>query len=485
MIRLGSAPILAALGTLVVALVGPPWRDPEPGAPANPVASAWRMPAHGPTPESAPTRTAEGLVWVGANDLARLMNATKFWRVDVRKLVLRVGDHRVVLTADNPFVLVDDRTVHLPGSIRSLNGELQVPVALLDSLPHDSTLARLLFDPGRRAVLEVPALGLVGAPRVTLDGGATRLAIDVDRPEDVAVTSRSRAHFLVRSTGFFVGSIPESLPEASLVRAIRMMPAAIGTTFELEIAPRAQGFRIVRDPEHRRVALQFAEPAREDMESFAPEGPAGPRRLKVVAIDPGHGGSDLGVTVAGAVEKDLTLSLARMLRTELSRRLQVRVTLIREDDRDLSVAERAERANRARADLVISLHFDGFPSLSARGATAYCPPATFGPPPGARGPGSTAELEVLPWRDVAIRHAVSSRELAEDILSALELRAQGPARLRETLPYALLGVNAPGVMLECATLTSEADRSRVMNPAGLDDLAAAIADGVEQFQRSK
>ena len=39
--------------------------------------------------------------YVGANDLARLLEATKYWRADVRKLVLRAGAHRVTLTADN------------------------------------------------------------------------------------------------------------------------------------------------------------------------------------------------------------------------------------------------------------------------------------------------------------------------------------------------------------------------------------------------
>jgi N-acetylmuramoyl-L-alanine amidase len=92
---------------------------------------------------------------------------------------------------------------------------------------------------------------------------------------------------------------------------------------------------------------------------------------------------------------------------------------------------------------------------------------------------------VLPWRDVATRHAVQSRELAEDLLSSLELRGLGPTRLRELLPYALLGVNAPGLMLECATLTSEADRSRVTGTQGLTELAASIVDGIEAYARGK
>ena len=85
----------------------------------------------------------------------------------------------------------------------------------------------------------------------------------------------------------------------------------------------------------------------------------------------------------------------------------------------------------------------------------------------------------------ALRHAVQSRELAEALLSRLELRGQGPTRLREFLPYSLLGVDAPGLMLECATLTAPEDRDRVMAPDGLAALAATLADGIEAYQRNE
>jgi N-acetylmuramoyl-L-alanine amidase len=80
---------------------------------------------------------------------------------------------------------------------------------------------------------------------------------------------------------------------------------------------------------------------------------------------------------------------------------------------------------------------------------------------------------------------VAARQLSEDLLSALELHSQGPTRLREILPYSMLGVNAPGLLLECATLTSDADRARVAAPRGLADLAATIAEGIEAWQRNE
>jgi N-acetylmuramoyl-L-alanine amidase len=197
-------------------------------------------------------------------------------------------------------------------------------------------------------------------------------------------------------------------------------------------------------------------------------------------LDPGHGGADPGARADGQEEKGLALELARLVREELVARMPVRVLLTREDDRTLSAEQRAEFANRVRADIVISLHFDGFGSADAAGATAYCPPAT----------GRTDPLEVSggwtlrAWRDIPLSHAVQSRALAEAVLSALELRGQGPTRLREALPFPLVGVDAPGILLECATLTAPIDRRRITRPDGLRILASTLADGIEAYQRN-
>src|SRR5262249_11709269 len=110
-------------------------------------AHAARVPERAPGPDSAPVQTLDGRPMIGANGLPRLLDATKFWRGDVRKLELRVHAHRVLLTADNPWVIVDESTVRLPSPVRSLGGELQAPLDLIESLPRDSTIHRLTYDP--------------------------------------------------------------------------------------------------------------------------------------------------------------------------------------------------------------------------------------------------------------------------------------------------------------------------------------------------
>ena len=90
-------------------------------------------------------------------------------------------------------------------------------------------------------------------------------------------------------------------------------------------------------------------------------------------LDPGHGGRDPGAKgVSGStIEKDLTLQFARELRDKLAERGRVRVAMTREDDRYLTLDQRAEIARRLGASAYLSLHMDSAPNPLARGATIY------------------------------------------------------------------------------------------------------------------
>src|SRR3954447_257855 len=93
----------------------------------------------------------------------------------------------------------------------------------------------------------------------------------------------------------------------------------------------------------------------------------------IVVIDAGHGGRDPGATsVSGEVrEKQLTLVLAQALRDELVKRGRVRVAMTRDDDRYLTLDDRAAVARRLDAAMFVSIHIDSAANPLARGASVY------------------------------------------------------------------------------------------------------------------
>lgn len=80
-------------------------------------------------------------------------------------------------------------------------------------------------------------------------------------------------------------------------------------------------------------------------------------RLFTVVIDPGHGGKDPGAVGATSREKDIVLSVGLKLGELIDKNYSdVKILYTRKDDRFVPLNKRAEIANKARADLFISIH---------------------------------------------------------------------------------------------------------------------------------
>jgi N-acetylmuramoyl-L-alanine amidase len=110
-------------------------------------------------------------------------------------------------------------------------------------------------------------------------------------------------------------------------------------------------------------------------EPAVPRGPAGGprmRRLLTIAIDPGHGGEDPGATGgSGTHEKDVVLSIARMLKSKIDAQPNMRAMMTRDADYFVPLGVRVQKARRVQADLFVSIHADAFLSPEARGASVF------------------------------------------------------------------------------------------------------------------
>lgn len=172
-----------------------------------------------------------------------------------------------------------------------------------------------------------------------------------------------------------------------------------------------------------------------------------------VVLDAGHGGRDPGaIACTGMFEKDVTLPVTHMVR----RRLQagnVRVTLTRADDRFLELDERADIANRAGADLFVSIHADSCPNRRVSGHTLYV----------ARGAGAPC---------VVAAHCVSRRMQAAGVTSRGVRRANYRVLVRTTCPAVLVELGYLSNPWEARLLASDAHRRAVAN---------ALADGILDF----
>lgn len=97
-------------------------------------------------------------------------------------------------------------------------------------------------------------------------------------------------------------------------------------------------------------------------------------RLATVVIDPGHGGHDPGAVSADkkTYEKTITLDISKRLAARIQESYpDVKVVLTRTTDEFISLADRAEKANKVNANLFISIHVNATKSSSPNGYSLH------------------------------------------------------------------------------------------------------------------
>ena len=212
----------------------------------------------------------------------------------------------------------------------------------------------------------------------------------------------------------------------------------------------------------------------------------------LVVIDAGHGGRDPGaISVSGQVrEKELTLVLAQALRDELVKRGRVRVAMTRDDDRYLTLEDRAAVARRLSAAMFVSIHIDSAANPLARGASVYslsdvasdaeaaglAARENAGEDQNARGDAVQMMLADLSMRSHMSASADLASRLVNKAAGRVELR---PNPHRFAAFHVLRRADAPAVLFEAGYLSNADDELLLRNPAERAKMVLALAQAIE------
>ncbi len=391
----------------------------------------------------------------------------------------RGSDRMLILGADYPEVEVRSR--HAPTFTRVfLDSDRAVPLAIEDA--------------------EAEAGGVL---RVTLDTPFLRTSyrgetnID-DVVERVSLERRESTYVLVVELGEHYGSFrTERRGNGIVLNLIRSRVPTRGTgtaeEFEWDLSEQEQpedgpGDKEAElDEDARNPNAQIIElPEDYYLPAARPEFPSdpeGPARLRIVTLDPGHGGAETGAEgQGGSVEKGVVLSICRRFQRLLQTRLGIRVILTRDGDRDLSLDERAVFANSNKSDLFISVHADASPRRNARGSSVYFLSYS-----------STAQnasiggddLDFILWHMAQASHLRQSSQLAEVMQEELQA-VTGPERVNRGIKQntfrVLKGATMPAVLVEVGFI-SNAEEERLLSSADYQDkLAEALYRGLVRYK---
>jgi N-acetylmuramoyl-L-alanine amidase len=217
-----------------------------------------------------------------------------------------------------------------------------------------------------------------------------------------------------------------------------------------------------------------------------------------IVIDAGHGGHDSGTLGAGGIEeKDVVLDVALRLGKLLHDRLGAEIVYTRADDTFIPLETRTAIANKAQADLFISVHANSSEDASARGVEVYYLNFTSDPEAmevasreNAVSTQSVHDLSDL-VKKIALKDKIDeSRELAEDVDESLYsglTKGNGGLKNRgvKKAPFVvLIGANMPSILAEISFVTNPTDADELRRPEYRERVAESLYSGVARYAKA-
>jgi len=195
---------------------------------------------------------------------------------------------------------------------------------------------------------------------------------------------------------------------------------------------------------------------------------------RVIVIDPGHGGSNVGThsVLDGRFEKEFTLDWAKRLKPLLETN-GWKVFLTRTSDTYVTNTSRAVFAEAHHADLFISLHFNSAaPDQKAAGLETYCFTPTGMPSTVTRGY-ADPWMEKLSSNDFDAQNLQLALKLQGALLRATGMEDRGVRHVRYI--EVLRGQNRPAVLIEGGYLSNPYEAEKIESAEFRQKLAEAVA----------
>lgn len=444
------------------------------------------------------TQTSKGVLYLPLADIVRNFNLPYTNDTSQEAFTVRGANSQIVLTRNSAVISVNNQITLLPNPVLHDNGIWLVPVEFLQQ-----GLSRVTTTEFRRRAGSPRAFAGRAKPAdLTMSsqsqGSLTRLTLRTSTPVTVELKRDSAQH---RAVLLFAPKPIDPARESvdfkdRLVQSINFNDSDGSPKVVVEVSDDVGDIRMSASEENRVHFVDFirktelteaAAPnpagtgaAAKRQEPSAPPGKTNTAGVRVIVIDPGHGGIDTGASTSGALEKDITLALARKLRATLQSRLGATVLLTRDSDMALTSEARSAVANNNRADLFISLHVGYSANKADLGSSVYVIQDNFA----ASTLPSTEKTQrlFLPWylgyrtnRESSVKAAtVLSQELSSSLPGWTFPIRTGPVGV-------LASTIMPAVLIEIGNLNNPDSTQALLDDTFQSRFGTTVAGAIERF----
>lgn len=171
---------------------------------------------------------------------------------------------------------------------------------------------------------------------------------------------------------------------------------------------------------------------------------------RIIVLDPGHGGYDPGAMKNNVMEKNMTISIAKLIEKNLKAQ-GATVIMTRNDDNFVSLEDRVILSNNKKPDIFVSVHINSSENTEAHG------------------------IETHYFKDDSLDLA---KEIHKSMASEIEETDRGILKSRF---YVIRHTNQPSVLLELGFISNDDERNLLLLPEQQEKFAKAITDGISNY----
>lgn len=446
-----------------------------------------------------------GLDFIEVGAFSRLVKARTYYNDLAKKIVIYLGNHKIKVTALNPYVMIDDKIYQMPISTEFDEDGIWVPVKYFFNLIKDISPVPISYQKDKSIILMVK------------EGTNVHSIITEEKINGYLIRIATFKHFqsselAVRLIGGWlyldiVGGIVDTtrlslLGSNKLLR--KMIPVQFSESAQLSFNLRKKIERndvsISSSENEILLSIRTSEELPEDiLVDLVSE-----RQkwlIDKIIIDPGHGGKDPGTIGPGRLyEKNIVLDIAKRLKKLLVDKLGVEVLLTRDKDKFVDLRLRSSFANNNKGKLFISIHVNSFPHRRAYGMETYV-----------LGTARTKEDKLLaekensvikygdswaPYSDLSNENSillaiarnsfeVESQNIAARVQSFVKKDLGTKNRGVKQGPFqVLVGTLMPKIYVEVGYITNNRDRSNLRKKSYRQKIAETIFKGIKEFKQN-
>jgi N-acetylmuramoyl-L-alanine amidase len=478
-------------------------------------------PAGGRAGTKLPLLWKNGISYVGTFQLSKALQYHTYFNEEKRKIVIYFPQNKILISADNPFVLIDNNTFQMPAKSVWHKKEIYVPLSFLIPLINKYSNLKMEFDEKALSLRVIQKQYNVTNIDIESkeNGTVVRIATSLNfKPGEMSLTKRYQWYHIDLYGAKADLELLRRTSLAGLIRQIKVeqLGDLLSIAFRLRQEPISR--EIYQDQFNNEVVAIFrtkeeladnTNDAEENDNSAKDEihDQLSEERKKwlidTIVIDPGHGGKDPGAIGAKKVyEKDIVLDVGLKLGDLIKKNIPgVKVIFTRKDDRFIELKRRTQIANENNAKVFISIHVNSNRKKNINGFETYI----LGPEKG-----ESAKEVVLKENAVINFEDASSQKEYQGINTILATMAQSAfMRQSEHLAsliqdemtnklrainmknrgvkqapfWVMVGASMPAVLSEIGFITN-AYESRILKTGSYQQkIAEGIYNGLRRFKK--